>query len=109
MSITEQDAALCDRNADSCRDSQYPEERQYEAVWRERANQIRTALQEEVYFSPSEIKAMRSNPWVLRALADQHDCWETEADAIGEPFAGAPNAARAAALRAEAVKIEATY
>lgn len=57
-----------------------------------------------------ELKEIVKNPAALRALADQHDCWETEADAIGGFEASAAfHANRAKQLREEADRIESTY
>jgi len=38
---TEKDAQHCDRQADSCRDSEHDDERAYEKPWRDRAAAIR--------------------------------------------------------------------
>lgn len=63
-------------------------------------------------FTKAEIEDMRTNPRVLRALADQHDVYATMADAIGDKvYIRCVNvhSERAKELRDLADKIEALW
>jgi hypothetical protein len=53
-----------------------------------------------------ELKKASKNPRVLRALADMHDCWATEADGMDMADSSKWHTERARALTTEADRIQ---